>query len=82
MVASSTAKTSCLSTAVSGPHQTILYKSSYRMIGDFVHRSNMVSRLLIAASCAVPASALAQPLEGNPLMGRQTAMALRAPGHW
>jgi hypothetical protein len=39
------------------------------MIGDFVHRSNMVSRLLIAASWAVPASALAQPLEGNPLDG-------------
>jgi hypothetical protein len=36
------------------------------MIGDFVHRSNIVSRLLIAASLAVPASALARPLQGNP----------------
>jgi cytochrome c2 len=51
------------------------------MIGDFVHRSNIVSRLLIAASLALPASALAQPLEGNPLTGRQTAAALCAPCH-
>jgi mono/diheme cytochrome c family protein len=51
------------------------------MIGEFVHRSNIVSRLLIAVSLAVPASALAQPLEGNPLIGRQTAMALCAPCH-
>jgi hypothetical protein len=49
------------------------------MIGDFVHRLNIVSRLLIAASLALPASALGQPLEGNPLTGRQTAAALCAP---
>jgi mono/diheme cytochrome c family protein len=51
------------------------------MIGEFVHRSNIVSCLLIATSLAVPASALAQPLEGNPLMGRQTALALCGPCH-
>jgi hypothetical protein len=41
------------------------------MIGDLVHRSNIVSGLLIAASLAVPASALARPFQVNPLIGRQ-----------
>ena len=46
---------------------------------EYAARSALqLSRLLIAASLAAPASALAQPLEGNPLIGRQTAMALCA----
>jgi hypothetical protein len=44
-----------------------------------LHREKIESRLLIAASMAVPASALAQPLAGNPLIGRQTATAFCAP---
>ena len=50
-----------------------------RMNWELIHRA--VSRLLIAASLAVPAAALAQPLEGNPLIGRQTATALCVPCH-
>jgi hypothetical protein len=48
---------------------------------ELVHRASMVSRLLIAALLAVPVSALAQPLAGNPLTGRQTAATLCAPCH-
>jgi hypothetical protein len=38
-----------------------------------------VSRLLIVASLAMPASTLAQPRAGHPLIGRQMATALCAP---
>jgi mono/diheme cytochrome c family protein len=48
---------------------------------ELVNKASMVSRRLIAALLAVPVSALAQPLEGNPLTGRQTAAALCAPCH-
>jgi mono/diheme cytochrome c family protein len=48
---------------------------------ELVHQASIVSRLLIAALLAVPVSALAQNLEGNPLTGRQTAATLCAPCH-
>jgi mono/diheme cytochrome c family protein len=48
---------------------------------DLLQRAKIVTRQLIAASLAAPASALAQPLAGHPLVGRQTATALCAPCH-
>lgn len=48
---------------------------------ESVHRASIVSRLVIAALLAVPVSAFAQQLEGNPLTGRQTAAVLCAPCH-
>jgi mono/diheme cytochrome c family protein len=51
------------------------------MIYDLVRRVKVASGLLIAASSALPASGLAQPLEGNPLIGRQTAITLCASCH-
>jgi mono/diheme cytochrome c family protein len=48
---------------------------------ELLHRAAIVSRLLSAALLAVPASALAQHREGNPLTGRQTAATLCSPCH-
>jgi mono/diheme cytochrome c family protein len=51
------------------------------MICDLIRRANVVSWLLIAASLAVPTSALAQSLAGNPLLGRQVATTICASCH-
>lgn len=51
------------------------------MICDLIQRANVASWLLIAASLAVPASALAQSLAGNPSLGRQVATTICASCH-
>jgi len=48
------------------------------MICDLIRRANVASRLLIAASFAVPASA---SLAGNPSLGRQVATTICASCH-
>jgi mono/diheme cytochrome c family protein len=51
------------------------------MICDLVRQVKIAAGLLIAVSSALPASGLAQPLEGNPLIGRQIAITLCASCH-
>ena len=51
------------------------------MICDLVRQAKVTSGLLIAMSLALPASGVAQPLTGNPLIGRQTAITLCASCH-
>jgi mono/diheme cytochrome c family protein len=51
------------------------------MICDLVRQAKMASGLLIAVLSALPASGHAQPLAGNPLIGRQTAITLCASCH-
>jgi mono/diheme cytochrome c family protein len=51
------------------------------MICGSVRQTKAASGLLIAMSLALPASGAAQPLAGNPLIGRQTAITLCASCH-
>jgi mono/diheme cytochrome c family protein len=51
------------------------------MICDLVRQAKAASGLLIAMSLALPASGVAQPLAGNPLIGRQTAIILCSSCH-
>jgi mono/diheme cytochrome c family protein len=59
---------------------TIAHKCPRKTVSS-KHRANVVSHLLMVALWAMPVSALAQPLSGDPLKGRQTATAICAPCH-
>jgi mono/diheme cytochrome c family protein len=61
--------------------KTMAQKCPRETVRHRKHRANTASQLLMVAFWAMPVSAIAQPLAGDPLKGRQTATAICSPCH-